>query len=174
VNPVSINITLLFQFLSFLVVLYFINRWLAKPVGKIMSDRQDRIRAALAAADQAREEAASREQEQVAALQAAREEAQKVIVAAREAADQLRADQLAQAKIDANRLVAQARAAIGQEREQAKQELRTYVVDLTVLATRRVIGQTLDASGQHAFIGKMVDEVVAGNASGTDEASHVH
>jgi len=161
VNPVTLNITLLFQVASFLIVLYFLNRWLAKPVTKVMTARQERIREALAAADRAREEAAARQDEQLLELQKARAEGQALIASARQAADQLREEQIAQARADAARLVEQARSAINQEREQTKQELRSYVVDLTIEAARRVIGVSLDTGQQHQLISRTVDEVIA-------------
>ena len=168
-NPVTVNITIVFQILSFLIVVYFLNRWLAKPITKIMTDRQARIREALAAADRAREEAAAKQQEQVEALNQARLEAQALLANAREAADRLREEQLVQARADAGRLVEQARQAIGQEREQTKQELRTYVVDLTIEAARRVIGSSLDLQRQHQLISQTVDDVMAANGSATGD-----
>ena len=173
-NPVTVNITIIFQILSFLIVVYFLNRWLAKPITKIMTDRQARIREALAAADRAREEATARQQEQVEALNRARLEAQAVLANAREAADRLREEQLGQARVDAARLVEQARQAIQQEREQTKQELRTYVVDLTIEAARRVIGSSLDLPRQHQLISQTVDEVMTANGQapgGNDRAT---
>lgn len=172
-NPVTINITIVFQILSFLIVLYFINRWLAKPVMKIMQERQSRIREALAAADRAREEAAAQQQAQVAELAQARVEAQAVIANARQAAERLGEEQLAQARAEASRMVEQARHAIAQEREQTKQELRAYVVDLTIEAARRVIGSTLDVQAQHQLIVRTVDDVLtAGNGAGRGGAMH--
>ena len=167
-NPVSVNITFIFQILSFLIVLYFINHWLAKPVTKVMMERQTRVREALAAADKAREEAAAQQQRQIEEFNAARAEAQAVLASARAAADKMGEERLVQARAEADRLVEQARRAIAQEREQTKQELRTYVVDLTIEASRRVIGASLDAGAQHQLIVKTVDDVLSsGNGAAT-------
>jgi F-type H+-transporting ATPase subunit b len=174
-NPVSVNITIVFQILSFLIVLYFINRWLAKPVTKVMRERQARVREALAAADKAREEAAAQHQRQIEEFNQARAEAQAVLASAREAAAKMGEERLVQARAEADRLVEQARRAIAQEREQTKQELRTYVVDLTIEASRRVIGASLDAGAQHQLIIKTVDDVLAGGngtAAGAGGATH--
>lgn len=172
-NPVSVNITIIFQILSFLIVVYFINRWLAKPVTKIMQERQGRIREALAAADRAREEAAAQQQQQIEELSRARAEAQSVIANAREAAEKLGEEQLVQARAEATRLVEQARRAIAQEREQTKQELRSYVVDLTIEAARRVIGSSLDAQAQHQLIVRTVDDVLTNGNGATAAAGGV-
>lgn len=162
-SPVSINLTIVFQIVSFLIVVYFIQRWLAKPVTKVVRDRQARIRDSLAAADRAREEAAARQQQQAEELTRARTEAQALLANAKETADRVREEQLTQAREEADRLIEQARKAIAQEREQTKQELRAYVVDLTIEASRRVIGQTLDSAGQHALIQRTVDDVMGGS-----------
>ena len=174
-NPVSVNITFIFQILSFLIVLYFLNRWLAKPVTKVMLERQTRVREALAAADKAREEAAAQQQRQIEEFNVARAEAQAVLASARAAADKMGEERLVQARAEADRLVEQARRAIAQEREQTKQELRAYVVDLTIEASRRVIGATLDVGAQHALIVKTVDDVFTtgnGVTAGTNGAPH--
>jgi F-type H+-transporting ATPase subunit b len=160
VNPVTVNITLVFQILSFLIVLYFLNRWLAKPITRVMQERQARVRDALAAADKAREEAAAQQQRQIEEFNQARAEAQAVLASARAAADKMGEERLVQARAEADRMVEQARRAIAQEREQTKQELRSYVVDLTIEASRRVIGATLDAGAQHQLIVKTVDDVL--------------
>ncbi|HEY8744196.1 MAG TPA: hypothetical protein VIU62_13910, partial [Chloroflexota bacterium] len=84
-------------------------------------------------------------------------------------------ERLVQARAEADRLVEQARRAIAQEREQTKQELRAYVVDLTIEASRRVIGATLDVGSQHELIVKTVDDVFAsgnGAAAGANGATH--
>lgn len=174
-NPVTVNVTIVFQILSFLIVLYFINRWLAKPVTKVMRERQERVREALAAADRAREEAAAQQQRQTEEFNQARAEAQAVLASARAAADKMGEERLVQARAEADRLVEQARRAIAQEREQTKQELRSYVVDLTIEASRRVIGATLDAGAQHELIAKTVDDVLAtgdGAVAGPGGAAH--
>lgn len=174
-NPVTVNITLLFQILSFLIVVYFLNRWLAKPITRVMQERQARVRDALAAADKAREEAAAQQQRQIEEFNQARAEAQAVLASARAAADKMGEERLVQARAEADRLVEQARRAIAQEREQTKQELRSYVVDLTIEASRRVIGAALDAGAQHQLIVKTVDDVLAtgnGAARVAGEAAH--
>ncbi|MGI8914121.1 MAG: F0F1 ATP synthase subunit B [Chloroflexota bacterium] len=170
-NPVSVNITFVFQIISFLIVLYFINRWLAKPVTKVMVERQTRVREALAAADRAREEAAAQHQQQIEEFNVARAEAQALLASARAAADKMGEERLVQARAEADRLVEQARRAIAQEREQTKQELRAYVVDLTIEASRRVIGATLDLGGQHELIVNTVDDVFA---NGRDAAARAN
>ena len=174
-NPVTVNITLIFQILSFLIVLYFLNRWLAKPITRVMQERQARVRDALAAADKAREEAAAQQQRQIEEFNQARAEAQAVLASARAAADKMGEERLVQARAEADRLVEQARRAIAQEREQTKQELRSYVVDLTIEASRRVIGATLDVGAQHQLIVKTVDDVLAtgnGAAVAAGEVAH--
>ena len=174
-NPVTVNITLLFQILSFLIVVYFLNRWLAKPITRVMQERQARVRDALAAADKAREEAAAQQQRQIEEFNQARAEAQAVLASARAAADKMGEERLVQARAEADRLVEQARRAIAQEREQTKQELRSYVVDLTIEASRRVIGATLDVGAQHQLIVKTVDDVLAtgnGAAVAAGEVAH--
>lgn len=171
-NPVALNITIFFQFISFLIVLWLIVRFLAKPINKVMRERQARIRDALAQADRARAEAAARQQQQIEELNQARAQAQSLLANAREAADKLRDEELARARDEATRLVEQARTAIGQERERTKQELRAYMVDLTIEATRRVIGSTLDLSGQHRLIERTVDDVLTTGNGATGGASN--
>ena len=173
-NPVTVNITIVFQILSFLIVLYFINRWLAKPVTKVMRERQERVREALAAADRAREEATAQQQRQTEEFNQARAEAQAVLASARTAADKMGEERLVQARAEAARLVEQARLAIAQEREQTKQELRSYVVDLTIEASRRVIGATLDVGAQHQLIVKTVDDVLATGSGAASAGGAAH
>ena len=171
-NPVSVNLTLLFQIVSFLILLWLANRFLSGPISRILRERQERIQQALAAADRAREEAAAAQQAQAEELAHTRAEAHAILAAARETAERVRDEQLDLARAEAARLVERARQAIDQERDQAKQQLRAYAVELTIEATRRVIGATLDSAGQHQLIASTIDELAASRGGRPEESLH--
>ncbi len=66
------NATFIFQLIIFLVLVYVVGRKILPPINAAMAERQDRIRASLDAADQARADAVAADDERRAVLEAAR------------------------------------------------------------------------------------------------------
>ena len=134
---------LLWQGLTFLVLVYLLRRFAYQPVLKMLDERANRIREGMAQAEQIRRE-----------LNEAQQSAQNIIGEARKEAEQLRtqnqqqgqrmiAAAQAEAREQREKMITEARTQIQAETERAKTELRQEVGRLAIMAATRVVGQEL-------------------------------
>src|SRR5665213_1295751 len=89
------------------------------------------------------------QREQIAA---ARDEAQKIIADARAAAEQVRGKLIEQAHGETGELLERARREIGAERDRAIADLRLEAIDLAIAGASRVIGKNLDDQSNRQLV----------------------
>ncbi len=96
---------LIAQILNFLIIVYLINRFGFRPMLRLMDERANRIRQGLEAAESAERDRALAQSEREAAVAEARKEAQAMIARATKIAEDSRQEILAEAKVEADKLV---------------------------------------------------------------------
>jgi len=142
------------NFLLFFVLAYLI---VLKPVGAMVSARQERIEQGLKDADAARRDREAAADQRQAVLAEARREANDIIVRAQRSADDARAQGVADTRTDIERLREQAVAEIDAERLRALAEVRGQVADLALRAAGKVVGETMTSERER----RLVDEFLA-------------
>jgi F-type H+-transporting ATPase subunit b len=160
---------LLFQVINFLLLLYLLNRFLFKPVLKLLDEREARIRKGLEDAEAAARDRELAKAEREAALDEARKEAQAMVARANKIAEDSRAEILADAKAQADKVAARAREEITAEKEKAMAELRSTVADLALQAASQLVRSEMDAPTQRRLVEGFLKEVTpaAGTKKGT-------
>lgn len=143
---------------NFIILLYVLQRVLWKPVLRVLTERAEKIRAGLAAAEAGRRERDRVKQEAEALLAQARSEAQAVSERMAKAAEDAATDIVAKAKADATRLVEKARAEAEQAQRQGLAELRAQVADLAVLAAGRIIEKEIDPQVHRRLVERTLEE----------------
>jgi|TARA_B100001167_G_scaffold180098_1_gene136196 F-type H+-transporting ATPase subunit b len=123
-----------------------------------MDQRSERIKDSLAAADQAREEAANSQAAIEEQLNEARREGQRLLDQAKEASDRFKEDEMERARQEAAAFVERARADIVRERDAAIIELREGFGDLAITAAERVISRSLDRQAHQDLITEVLEE----------------
>ena len=91
-------------------------------------------------------------------LAAASKEGQEVITRAARTGEDVRQKAQQEARQDTESLIARARVEIQRGRDEAIDELRKEVADLTILAAGKVIDQTLDKQAHRQLIEKVLEE----------------
>ena len=150
---------LLFQVVNFLLLLYLLNRFLFKPVLKLLDERESRIRKGLEDAEAAARDRELAKAERDAALDEARKEAQAMVARANKIADDSRAEILAEAKDQAEKVTARAREEITAEKDRAMAELRATVADLALQAASRLVRSEMDSPTQRRLVEEFLTEV---------------
>jgi F-type H+-transporting ATPase subunit b len=143
---------------NFLILLGVLYVFAYKPILRAMDQRSDRIRESLAAADRAREQAASSQAAIEEQLNEARREGQRLLDQAREAADRYREEEMGRARGEAEAFVERARADIRRERDAALEEVRAGFGDLAITAAERVIRRSLDRQAHQDLIAQVLQE----------------
>jgi F-type H+-transporting ATPase subunit b len=150
---------LIFQVVNFLLLLYLLNRFLFKPVLKLLDEREARIKKGLEDAEAAARERELARAEREAALDEARKEAQAMVARANKIAEDSRAEILAEAKAQADKVTARAREEITAEKDKAMAELRATVADLALQAAGRLVRSEMDTPTQRRLVEDFLKEV---------------
>jgi F-type H+-transporting ATPase subunit b len=138
--------------LNFIVFLALIWRFAFDPVAKILEARRARIDPGLADAEQARKDREAGVVERERVINEARREANALVAASQQAAQQLREADIAATKAELERMREKALADIAAERDRALAELRGQVADLALEAAGKVVGETMSSARQRRLV----------------------
>ena len=137
---------------NFVVFIALIWTFAFKPVSKMLDDRKTRIEQGLKDAEQARRDRESAESERVATLAEARREANDILARSQKVAQETRDADIAATKEELERLRVRAAAEIEAEKVRALTEVRAEVADLALLAASRVVGETLTSDRERRLV----------------------
>jgi F-type H+-transporting ATPase subunit b len=153
---------LAFQIINFLLVLYMLNRFLFPRVLALIDERQARIAKGLEQAEAAARDRELARAEREAALDEARSEAQAMISRATKIAEDSRAEIVAAARAEAEKVTARSRDEITAEKEKALAELRAHVADLALDAAGKLVRAQMSGPTQRRLVEEFLAEVPAG------------
>jgi F-type H+-transporting ATPase subunit b len=142
------------------VIVFSLLAWKAWPaIKKALQDREDKIRADLERAEEARSEAETQLGDYQRQLADARAEAGRIIEEARQAADQVRKDLIAKAESDAAELRVRAGDDIKLATDRAMADLQSRVADLSIELAEKVVEKNLDRETQIQLIENYINQV---------------
>ena len=150
--------TLLVYVVNFSILLGVLYFFAYKPLLRAMDQRTTRISESLAAADRARDEAASSRSAIEDQLNESRREGQRLLDQAREAAERYREEEMVRARQEADSFVERARTDILRERDAALDEVRVSFGDLAITAAERVIRRSVDRQAHQELIAQVLEE----------------
>ena len=159
--PLGINLRyLLAQLLNLVILFVALYVFVFKRFLAILDERSTRIKKGLEDAEIADKRAAEAEEAYRERIEQAERENRAILAKASQEAEKLREDVLAKAREEARQIIAQERENFEAERQQAAAELRRQMMDLVVLATRKVVEETMvDEARQRRLISEFLAEV---------------
>ena len=141
----NINLTLLMQAAAFAAFIWFTAKFVWPPLMRAIDTRQKQIADGLAAGEQGRQSLASTEKRIADMMSEAKVRSSEIIAQG----DKLKTETIeaakAQAKAEADRILAGAKAEIEQEIMRAKEALRNQVADLAVAGAAKILKREVDA-----------------------------
>lgn len=137
---------LLVQTVAFLVLLWFLGKFVYPALSRSMDKREEDLEAANKAAIEASKLAAKSKDETERLLKKARSEAKEIVATAKTEADDMRTQAEARAREQAERTITGAQEEIAREVIAAKKALHNETVELVTLATEKVVGNVLSDS----------------------------
>jgi F-type H+-transporting ATPase subunit b len=143
---------MLWTLIIFAVLLWILARFAFKPMLAAVEAREKSLQAALDKARTDREEAEQVLAEHRRQLEAARNEAQRLIVEGRATAEQLRSELLEQTHAQQQEMLERARRDIETEKEKAIHALRREAVDLALAGAGKVIERNLDSDANRRLV----------------------
>src|SRR5690606_2925261 len=124
--------------ITFLILLVILKKFAWKPILGAVNSREESIKDALAAAEAARREMENLQADNERILQEARAEREAMLKEARDMKNKMIADAKDEAKLTADKMIAQAQEAIQSEKKAAIDELKGKVASLSRSDERRV------------------------------------
>jgi F-type H+-transporting ATPase subunit b len=147
-------------------ILFFVIIWTFafKPITAMLADRRSRIEQGLKDADQARRDRENAEAERTATIAEARREANEILARAQRVAQETRDADIAATKEELERLRTQATAEIDAEKTRAIGEVRAQVADLALLAASKVVGESMTDERQRRLVNDFLSTAGSGDA----------
>jgi F-type H+-transporting ATPase subunit b len=163
-NLVTPDLGLIFwQLISFLIVVFVLQRVAWKPILAAIKEREDSIEAALMTAQQARKEIENLKSSNEDLLKEARAEREKIVREAQALASSVVADAHDKARNEASRMLEDARTTIQAEKASALAEIRNQVAELSISIAEKVLGEKLsNDAAQTALVSRYLDEAKTG------------
>jgi F-type H+-transporting ATPase subunit b len=145
--------------LNFIVFFALIWSFAFKPVSTMLTDRRDRIEQGLKDAEQARIDRENAEAERVKTLAEARKEANDILARAQRVAQETREADIAATREELERLRQRATSELEAEKQRAIAELRGEVADLALEAASRVVGESMTDERQRRLVREFLASV---------------
>ena len=154
---------IIWTIITFLVVLLVLKKFAWPQLLASLDEREKRISDALAAAEQARQEAEEVLQEHRQKIAVAEEEARKIVAEARAAGANVRQTIVSQAREEAERMLDQARTSIESEKRAAIAELRRETANLAIQAAGALIDANLDDEKNRGLVDDLIAKIPESN-----------
>jgi F-type H+-transporting ATPase subunit b len=151
---------LVWTLLAFLVVFFILKKFAWPAIIKGLREREQSIADSLATAEKVKAEMAQLKSENEELMAKAREERAQMLKEARETKDKIVNEAKEQAKIEANKIMAEAQASINAQKMAALTDVKNQVGKLVIEVSEKVLRKELgNKDAQEAHIKGLVDEV---------------
>ncbi len=152
-SSLGISLPLLLAFvINFIILLVLLGKFLYKPVLKMLDERAEKVRESMEWAESIKRDYEQSKAEVQKQIDKGRQEAQAIIAQAVQKGESLKEEAKREASGQATAIVEKARLQLEAERDRMVEDLRNEFVSLLILASEKVIGQTLDKEKQSRVI----------------------
>lgn len=146
--------------LTFLFLLFILRKFAWKPILDAVSEREEGIRNALLSAENAKKEMQNLKSDNEKLLADARLERDAMMKEAREIKEKMIADAKAEAQVQGQKMIEQAKAAINSEKNAAMAELKAQVSTLSLDIAEKLLKDELsNKEAQTKLVEKMLGDV---------------
>lgn len=151
--------TIVVEMVGFVLLLLLLKRFLWGPVTEYLEGRKQDIAQTYEKVEQTRQEMERLRSEYEQRLANIEAEARAQIQQAVKEAQQVREQILAEARQQAEKMVSDAEETIRYERQKALAEMRTQVVELTLLATGKILQESIDDARHRKIVEDFINQV---------------
>ncbi|MDX9694269.1 MAG: F0F1 ATP synthase subunit B [Bacteroidales bacterium] len=151
---------LIWMIVSFGIVTFILIKYAWKPILKALKDRESTIEKRLLAAKKAKEELAKIEfgNEKISAL--AKIERENILKEAKEIKNNIIEEAKNEAKVEARKIMEEARKSIEKEKVDAINEIKNQITELSVIIAQKILKSELEnKEKQKQLINKLIDDI---------------
>jgi len=156
---VSINATLIIQMIVFLILVGFTMKFIWPPITRALDERAAKVAEGLSAADKAKAELAAADKRVEQQLASARDDVARRLADAERLAQQMVEEAKSRAAEEGAKIVAAARAEAEQESVKARDVLREQVAALAVKGAEQILRKEVDAGVHAELLGRLKAEL---------------
>ncbi|MEP6597151.1 MAG: F0F1 ATP synthase subunit B [Ginsengibacter sp.] len=151
---------ILWTLLAFVVFFFILKKFAWKPILESMNKREKTIADSLSTAERVRGEMAQLKSDNEALLVKAREERALMLKEAKETKEKIISEAKEQAKVETNKIIADAQSAINQQKMAAIIDLKNQVGNLVIEVSEKILRRELsNKQEQEDYIKKLADQV---------------
>ncbi len=155
----NITVTLFAQMVAFILLLYFVNKVLWKPMSSMLDARQKRITDGLAAAEEGVKAQEVAEKNAAEALAEAKQQAANIIATAQKRSTEIIEEAKQTAQSEATKLLTGAKAEIDQEANRAREHLRKEVAGIAVAGARKILQKEIDSQAHAGLMQELASQI---------------
>lgn len=151
---------IIWTLLAFLIVFFILKKYAWKPILNSMNQREKGIADSLATAEKIKIEMSQMKSENEALLVKAREERAQMLKEAKETKDKIINEAKEQAKVETNKIIADAQSVINQQKMAALTDLKNQVGTLVVEVSEKILRRELsNKPEQEKYIKELAENV---------------
>jgi len=151
---------ILWTILAFVIVFFILKKFAWKPILNSMNQREQGIADSLSTAERIRGEMALLKSENEELLVKAREERALMLREAKETKEKIINDAKEQAKVETNKIIADAQSAIDQQKMAAITDLKNQIGNLVIEVSEKILRRELNnKEEQENYIKQLADNV---------------
>jgi len=159
-SNLGINLPLLLAFvINFIILLILLGKFLYRPVLKMLDERAQKVRESMEWAEAIKHDYEQARVEVQKQIEKGRQEAQAITAQAFQKGEDLKEGARKEAAEQAKAIIEKARIELGTERDKMVEDLRREFASLLVLASEKVIRQTLDKEKHSRLIEETLEEL---------------
>lgn len=155
----NINATIIGQFITFAILVWFTMRYVWPPIMKAIHDREKKIAAGLEAAERSKRELEMAEHKAFSIVREAKQQATQIIEQANLHSARLIEEAKSQAKVEGQRIVDMAQGEIDKEVAQAKEALKAQLATLAISGAEKIIQRKLDLSMHNDLLNELAADI---------------
>lgn len=155
----EINATLIGQLITFVILVWFVMKYVWPPIVKALHEREKKIAAGLEFAERSKRELENAEHKVLSIIREAKIEASQVIEQAHKRSALMLEEAKEDARRESKRIIELAQEEITREVNKAKEGMRKQLAALAVAGAEKIIKRNLDASAQTALLDEFVAEI---------------
>ena len=151
---------IIWTLLAFGIVFFILKKYAWKPILNSMNEREKGIADSLATAENIKTEMSQMKSENEALLVKAREERAQMLKEAKETKDKIINEAKEQAKVETNKIIADAQSVINQQKMAALTDLKNQVGNLVVEVSEKILRRELsNKQEQETYIKQLAENV---------------
>lgn len=155
----EINATIIGQLITFLLLVWFMMKWVWPPIIKMLEERKAQIAAGLAAAEQGQLKLINAEQEALEIIQKGKVEAAQIIEGAVKQSQSMIAEAREEANRERMRIVNLAKVEIDGELVSTREVLKKRLASLAVAGAEQIIRRNIDGDIQKDLLEQLAGEI---------------